>query len=68
MIIFDGVPIDNKYTIGDAVYLIHDPDQHMRIITAVKINPGYHVIYELSIAGQVTAHYEIELTSEKTVE
>ena len=55
--------IDNKYNIGDIVYLRTDQEQKQRIITAIKINPG-NLIYILSCDSDETGFYEFEVTNE----
>lgn len=58
--------IDNKFEIGDVVYLKTDRDQYERIITGIKILP-IGIIYRVSLGVGENDHYEIELTAEKNV-
>lgn len=58
--------INFKYDIGDIVYLITDNEQNKRIVT------GYHIsfkqiLYRLSCGTSETSHYEIEISSEKSI-
>ena len=56
--------IDNKYDIGDIVYLKTDEDQSMRIITSITVCIN-SLIYSLSLASQETQHYDFEISKEK---
>jgi hypothetical protein len=55
--------IDNKYNLGDLVYLKTDTEQLQRIITSIHINPG-NLIYELSVDNRTSNHYDFEISSE----
>lgn len=55
--------IENKYSIGEAVYLLTDPDQRMMLITGIIVRPS-GVLYYLSYKAEETLHYEFELTSD----
>jgi hypothetical protein len=39
--------LENKFEIGEIVYLITDPDQKKRIVTSIQITPG-NIKYHLS--------------------
>lgn len=56
--------IDNKYNLGDIVYLITDEEQEKRIVTQIKLFPG-GLIYQLAIGNEHSEHYEIEISKEK---
>ena len=56
--------VDNKYDIGDRVYLVTDPEQSECIITAIVLKPSGH-IYELSCGVSSSLHFDIELTTER---
>lgn len=58
--------IENKFNIEQKVYLITDPDQLVRIVTALKILPR-GVVYELSCGSTSSEHYDFEITEEKNV-
>jgi hypothetical protein len=59
--------IDNKFEIGQEVYLKTDIDQKLRIITAILVLPGNCYRYELSCGTDCRWFYEFEITSEKNV-
>lgn len=55
------IPI--KYELGQVVYLITDPDQRERIVTAIIIRPSA-IIYELTKSDQGSSeHYEFEISN-----
>lgn len=58
--------INNKFNTGQMVYLIHDNDQHQRMITQIIVTPNGHT-YILSCGGDESEHYEIEISEDKTV-
>lgn len=60
--------IDNKFDIGQLVYLITDNEQKPRIITGVTIGPNSHVTYRVTNSTDETWHYEMELTDEENIE
>jgi hypothetical protein len=57
--------IDNKYKFGQVVYLITDQDQCKRIVCGIVVK-GYSLLYELAHMGEVTTHYDFEISTEKT--
>ena len=59
--------IENKYEIGQTVYLITDEDQKPRLITAIIVNK-YDLIYEIISGTLQSNHYDFELSTEKTVQ
>lgn len=58
--------IENKYNIGDMVYLKTDNEQSERMITAIQINPG-NLLYRLNCGTTETWHYEFEINKEKDI-
>jgi len=59
--------VNNKFDIGQVVYLHHDPDQILRMITEIRV--AYTgLVYCLSCGEGVSLHYEIELTNERKPE
>ena len=56
--------IDNKYDIGQTVYLKTDKDQLERIITSIQISYN-NLLYRLSCVDTETWHYDFELSDEK---
>jgi hypothetical protein len=59
--------IDNKFNIGQEVYLKTDADQRLRMVTAIIIRPGNSYSYELTWGTDSRWHYDIEITTEKNV-
>jgi hypothetical protein len=55
--------INNKYNIGDFVYLITDPDQYKRIVTGINVSFS-GIMYEVSFGERETPHYEFELSDQ----
>jgi hypothetical protein len=61
--------IDNKYEIGQSVWLKTDKDQCERIVTAVLVT-GLHssrITYQLGCGAGESWHEEYEMTDEKNV-
>lgn len=58
--------INVAFEIGTPVYLTTDPDQHMRIITAIVLRQG-GTMYEVSYGVMANAHSACELSTEKNV-
>jgi hypothetical protein len=59
--------IDNKYSIGQEVYLTTDEDQKKRVITAMTVR-ATGVIYELSCGTQSSSHYDFEMSCTELTE
>lgn len=57
--------IDEKFNMGDIVYLKTDVDQKPRMVTGYKIKPNSELLYCLSCAEDETMHYLMEITIEK---
>lgn len=60
--------IDNKYEIGQAVYLITDVYQSKRMVTGLLVRPGGNLIYELSVGKECSNHYDFEISDEENIE
>ena len=58
--------IDNKFNIGDEVYLKTDEDQNCRLVTGLTIRVT-SITYELSCGTAESTHYDFEITVEKDV-
>jgi hypothetical protein len=58
--------IDNKYELGQTVYLKTDNEQLSRVVTALGILPG-QILYELSQGSSSSKHYDFEITPEKNL-
>jgi len=53
--------LENKYNIGDVVYLKTDPDQFERIVIAFCWTPD-RITYGLMCGTESTYHYDYEIT------
>jgi hypothetical protein len=58
--------INNKFKLGETVFLKTDPDQYARIIVALQITVDGGMLYKLAINMSEQWHYEVELQREKT--
>ena len=58
--------INNKFKLGETVFLKTDPDQFARIIVAIQVTVDGGLLYKLAINMSEQWHYEIELQREKT--
>ena len=58
--------IDNKFDIGDKLYIITDDEQKERMINGIQINP-HGIIYRLGCGINDTWHYDFELNKEKNI-
>lgn len=59
--------IDNKFEIGQPVYIKTDKDQDMGIVTSIEIVPNNLVMYHVSIRSYENNYYDFELSAEKNV-
>ena len=59
--------IDNKFSVGEIVYLKTDGDQLRRVITALKVLPNDCILYELSCGATHSFHYDFEINEEEDV-
>lgn len=58
--------IDNKYEIGQTVYLATDKEQLPRMVTGLYISLG-STIYHLSQGTHETKHYDIEIRETRNI-
>ena len=58
--------VDNKYQLGDIVYLTTDPEQSGRIVVEIVVTKG-DVMYRVSLGTTTTIHYEFELSAEVNI-
>lgn len=58
--------INNKFKLGEVVYLRTDPDQFSRIIVAIQITVDGGMLYKLAIGMNEQWHFEVEITRERT--
>lgn len=61
-----NIELNNHLCIGDTVYLIHDPEQLPRFITGIIIRPN-DFMYEVVSGKELSNHYRIELSKDKTI-
>lgn len=54
--------IDNKFNIGDIVYLKTDMEQRERMVTCISIRPT-GISYAISCDTEESWHYDIELST-----
>jgi hypothetical protein len=59
--------LQNKYELGQMVFLKTDPDQHARQLTQIAIGANGSLRYAVTFGTQETWHYEIEMSDEKNV-
>jgi hypothetical protein len=59
--------VDNKFEHGDIVYLITDPEQMARVVTAFTVCANGCIIYELSCGATTSRHYDFEMSLDKNL-
>ena len=59
--------IENKFNIGQTVYLVTDQDQKPRIILSIAVNK-YDLIYEMTSGTDTSRHYDFEISEEKQLQ
>lgn len=57
--------INNRFNIGDPVYVKSDPDQDMFQIIEILITDNNAIRYHCRFGTEITTFCEFELTSEK---
>ena len=60
-----SIVIDNKFEIGDFVYLVTDAEQAKRLVVSICVNK-YDILYEVIAGTTVSKHYDFELQTEKS--
>lgn len=58
--------IDNKFEIGQSVYLKTDIEQLERIVFAIYVQQS-GLLYELALAERTSKHFDFEITAEVDV-
>lgn len=58
--------INNKFKLGEMVYLRTDPDQFARIIVALQVTVDGGLLYKLAIGMNEQWHFEVEIARDKT--
>lgn len=56
--------IDNKFELGQIVYVVTDTEQLPRQVTEIQVKPGGTIVYELSCSVNTSVHYDFELSTE----
>lgn len=59
--------INTEYNIEQLVYLVTDPEQNQRSITAISVYPGGLVMYTLVCGTEETTHYGFEISTDKKI-
>ena len=60
------ITIDNKFEIGETVYLVTDKEQIPRMVTAFIVDKGT-TLYEVINTTTTSRHYDFELSNEINV-
>lgn len=58
--------MDPKYKLGEFVYLVHDPEQHARQVTAIVFRET-GLLYELSVGMEASGHQDLEISRERNM-
>ena len=58
--------LENKYNIGDFVYLTTDTEQKKWVVTRLSVGSS-EIVYELSLGGEISGHYDFEISTEKDI-
>lgn len=58
--------IDNRFEIGDIVYLKTDPDQYQRMVSGIIVGM-YCLNYELALGDGSSTHHDFEISTTKNV-
>lgn len=59
--------IENKFEIGETLYLVTDEEQNKRLCTAIVICPDNSLLYEVISGTSASKHYEFELSREPDI-
>lgn len=59
--------IDNKFELGDLVFLKTDIEQMPRLVTAIIVCPDSSFLYELVCGVHSSKHYDFEISLEKNL-
>ncbi len=58
--------IENKFEIGQTVYLLTDKEQQARLVTGIRVCPNC-LLYCLSFGTVVSDHYDFEISAEENI-
>ncbi len=59
--------INNKYAIGQIVYLKTDDQQLKRMVLAIQVRANSQIIYTLASGSNESFHFEMEISTEKNI-
>jgi hypothetical protein len=54
--------MNNRYKNGEFVYLVTDPEQYRRMVTAIKFTLDGGLIYDITLGTFTSSHYESEMS------
>lgn len=60
------IRVNNKYTFGDTVYLVTDPEQLKRVVIGIYIRQG-GILYEICHDVHTSEHYDFELSDTEDI-
>lgn len=60
--------INNRFKLGEMVYLKTDPDQYARIIVAIQATIDGGLLYKLCVNMSEQWHYEVEIQRDKSID
>lgn len=58
--------VDNKFNLGDCVYIKTDSEQKRRMVIGILIRPS-GILYELNCGDRSSYHYQMEISVEKDI-
>lgn len=58
--------IDNKFNLGDSVYIKTDSEQKIRMVIGISIRPS-GILYELNCGDRSSYHYQMEVSENKDI-
>lgn len=58
---------ENKYKLGEGVYLITDQQQLKRMVTGIRFLIGGSILYDLAYDVETSCHHEGEISNERDV-
>ena len=59
--------IENKYEVGDTVYLKTDKEQKARLVTGILVKSSNYLNYELSCGSESSWHVDFEISAEANI-
>ncbi len=61
------IVVNNKFEIGEIVYLVTDQEQRKRVVTGITICPDDSLLYEVITGTSPSKHYDFEISREEDV-